>query len=88
MNPKIDASPISPDLGFCEEKNRLLGEYVRAMRQVVALQNQQTRAVIGGDLDFARFDVLLHMANEAREEAKYALLSHIDAHRCGDGYAR
>lgn len=85
MKLETETDRLAPDIAFCEEKNRLLGEYVRAMRQIVALHNQQTRAVIDDDDDFPRFDVLIHMANEEKDQAKYALLSHIDAHRCGNG---
>jgi hypothetical protein len=50
-----------------------------------ALQNQQTQAVIAGDPDFTRFDVLLHIAQEKKEMAKYAWMGHIEAHQCGEG---
>ncbi len=73
-----------PEIAFCEEKNRLMGDYLRAIRELVALHSQQTLAVIDGDNDFARFDVLIHMANERKDLAKYGLIAHVDAHRCGD----
>jgi hypothetical protein len=46
------------------------------------LQNQQTQAVIDQDSDFSRFDDLIHMAREKKDQAKYALISHIDEHHC------
>jgi hypothetical protein len=49
---------------------------------VSRLISQQLRAVIAGDSDFARFDVLIHMAQEEKEMAKYAWISHVDSHHC------
>lgn len=34
------------------------------------------------DPDFSRFDDLIHMARMAKDDAKYALLAHIEKHRC------
>jgi hypothetical protein len=48
----------------------------------MALQNQQTQAVINQDPDFSRFDDLIHMAREKKDTAKYALIAHIDEHQC------
>jgi len=61
-----------PVVGFCEEKNRLMREFLAAIHELVEIQKQQTQAVIDRDQDFARFDVLLHSANERKEDAKYA----------------
>jgi hypothetical protein len=46
------------------------------------LQNQQTQAVIDQDIDFSRFDDLIHMAREKKDHAKYALIAHVENHRC------
>jgi hypothetical protein len=46
------------------------------------LQSQHTRAIIEDDGDFDRFDDLLHVAENEKEDAKYALLSHIAEHHC------
>jgi hypothetical protein len=74
-----------PEIGFCEEKNRLLDEFLQASREMMALQNQQTQAVIQGDSDFPRFDVLIHLAQERKEIAKYAWIAHVELHGCGEG---
>jgi len=78
-----------PQIGFCEEKNRLLGEFVKAIREISELQNQQMQAVIDtaidGDGDFTRFDVLLHVAQEKKEQAKYAWIEHVEKHGCHEG---
>ena len=74
-----------PEIGFCEEKNRLLREFLQASHEMIALQSEQTQAVIQGDSDFPRFDVLLHLAQERKEVAKYAWIAHVDSHGCGEG---
>ena len=71
-----------PEMGFCMEKNRLLKELLTAIHELNEIQNQQTQAVIDGDPDFARFDVLLHMAHERKDEAKYAWIAHVEGHGC------
>jgi hypothetical protein len=73
---------IPPELKFCEEKNRLQKEFLAAIHDLVETQKQQTQAVIDGDTDFARFDVLLHMAHERKESAKYAWIAHVESHHC------
>jgi hypothetical protein len=49
----------------------------------MALHVQQTQALIDGDPEFSRFDVLIHEASEQKELAKYALIAHIESHHCG-----
>jgi hypothetical protein len=68
----------------CEEKERLRNEFLSAIHELVEIQKQQTQAVIDGDQDFTRFDVLLHMAQERKEHAKYAWLTHVQSHHCGE----
>lgn len=67
---------------FCDERQRLVEEFVEASRELVELQSQQTHNVISGDPDFARFDDLLHMARDKKDRAKYALIAHREEHRC------
>jgi len=74
-----------PEIVFCQAKTRLLGEFLRAVHELHVLQSQQTQAVIDGDPDFGRFDILLHAAQQAKEEAKYALIAHIEVHHCKEG---
>jgi len=83
--PKAAGRTRLPEIGFCEEKNRRLDEFVQASREMIALQNEQTQAVIQGDSNFTRFDVLLHLAQERKEIAKYAWIAHVESHRCGEG---
>jgi hypothetical protein len=72
-----------PHVAFCPEKHRLMDEFLEAIHEVTLLLEQQTRAVIEGDPDFGRYDVLLHMAQERKEKAKYAWIAHVEAHGCG-----
>ena len=71
-----------PEIGFCEEKNRLQENFLQAIREFNVLLEQQTRAVIVGDEDFNRFDLLLHAAQDEKERAKYLWMMHVDAHGC------
>ncbi|MFN7998653.1 MAG: hypothetical protein U0Q18_33830 [Bryobacteraceae bacterium] len=71
-----------PATGECAERHRLTTEFTNALRELVDLQNEQIRAVIKHDPDFARFDILLHLAVQNKQEAKYALLKHMEIHGC------
>ena len=71
-----------PDILFCETKYRLIGDFVAANHELMELQNQQTQAVIDHDPDFSRFDDLIHMAREIKDESKYALIAHASEHHC------
>ena len=71
-----------PDIGFCAEKNRLMKEFLRAIHELGQIQAQQAKALIENDPDFARFDLLIHMANEKKDQVKYAWLAHVDEHGC------
>jgi hypothetical protein len=75
-------NPTRYALAFCGEKKRLQDDFLAATRNLNALLNQQMLAVIEGDSDFARFDVLLHIAQERKEMAKYAWIGHVDSHHC------
>jgi len=74
-----------PQVGFCREKNCLQAEFLKAIHELNRIQDEQTRAVIDGDPDFCRFDILLHMAQENKEQRKYAWMAHVEAHGCHDG---
>jgi hypothetical protein len=71
-----------PEIVFCEEKNRLANDFLATIHELVEMQRQQTQAVIDGDPDFARFDLLLHMAHDRKEHAKYAWIAHVESHHC------
>ena len=73
---------IIPTVVFCREKVRLTELFLGAIQELNELQAQQTRAVIHDDPDFSRFDLLLHLATEKKEHAKYELIRHMEAHHC------
>ena len=72
----------SASILFCEERYRLMDDFLDAVRELNILNTQQTHAVIAGDPDFARFDIPIHMVLERKDSAKYALIAHIEHHRC------
>jgi len=67
------------EIFLCFEKRRLLEAFTEAVHQVMLLQQQQVTDILNND-DFSRFDLLLHMANEKKEQAKYAYLQHVEKH--------
>jgi two-component system, cell cycle response regulator CpdR len=71
-----------PDFGLCAERIELTETLLRAIHELTEIHSQQIRAVIERDPDFCRFDVLVHMAAERKDEAKYALVRHIESHHC------
>jgi|HubBroStandDraft_1064217.scaffolds.fasta_scaffold04976_6 chemotaxis family two-component system response regulator Rcp1 len=68
----------------CEEHNRLLDEFGVAVREIIDLHEQQFLAIVEGDIDCHRFDLLIHMANEKKQLAKYAYLRHVEEHGCSN----
>ena len=74
----------SSEIAFCKDKFQLLTDLVAAIHELNTLQNEQTQAIINEDPDFGRFDILLHLAQEKKETAKYRWIAHVEAHQCGD----
>jgi hypothetical protein len=66
----------------CQEHNQLLDEFGVAVRELLSLHEQQFQAIVEGDEECSRFDILIHMANEQKQAKKYAYLSHVGAHGC------
>ena len=84
---QIDHSPTKPGLraaarSGCEEHNCLLEDYGASVREVLCLHEEQWLAIISGDDDCCRFDILIHVANERKQSAKYAYLRHVETHGC------
>ena len=67
---------------YCEEAKHLLNAFGEAVQDLVRLHEEQFQSILGGDLDSTRFDDLIHMANEKKQEAKYAYLKHLEVHGC------
>ena len=68
----------------CQEHNRLLEGFGEAVRELLKLHQQQFLAIVEGDTESHRFDLLIHMANEKKQLAKYAYLLHVESHGCSD----
>jgi hypothetical protein len=71
-----------PAIGYCAEKIRLMDAFLDAIHELGQLQSAQARALIEGDPDFSRFDALIHMANEKKDQVKYSWLAHVEQHHC------
>jgi hypothetical protein len=66
----------------CEKHDHLLGEFGVAVRELLNLHEEQFQAIIDGDSESSRFDLLIHMANETKNRAKYAYIRHVESHGC------
>ena len=71
-----------PGASVCSERKRLMDAFLKVVGEIAWLISEQTRAVIDGDDEFMRFDLLLEDAQQRRREAKYALMAHIERHPC------
>jgi hypothetical protein len=66
---------------FCAELHRLKNYYRWAVSEYLRLQSAQTAAVINSDP--VNFQRELHEAQMRKDEAKYAVLTHVEEHGCG-----
>jgi hypothetical protein len=66
----------------CDEARRLLDTFGEAVQALIFLHEQQLLAAVEGDLDANRFDLLIHEANDRKQVAKYAYMSHLEEHGC------
>ena len=74
--------PDSKSVVYCEEGRRLLDGFGIAVHELLSLHEQQFAAIVNGESDSERFDLLIHMANEKKQAAKYAYLHHVETHGC------
>lgn len=79
-----DLSPSLPELTSltCPAARTLLQTFIAVVRHANELSEQQVRAAVAGDNDLHRFEILLNLAVELRQEAKYAFMQHIEEHGC------
>ena len=79
-------SPTSPvktdEVQYCEENKRLLNDFAETVTALSMLHEEQFIAIVNGDPDFNRFDLLIHLATEKKQQAKYAYLHHLETHGC------
>ena len=80
--PKRKNGPPKAETPYCEESRRLLDVFADAVRELALLHEEQFRAILSGDGDASRFDLLVHLATEKKHAAKYAYLHHIEEHGC------
>ena len=66
----------------CTEQRVLLDAFGEAVQELLLLHEQQFLAIVAGDMDSHRFDLLIHMANEKKQKMKYAYLEHVETHGC------
>jgi CheY-like chemotaxis protein len=88
---EVESSPMrswdtSPSVR-CAEHNRLMTSFGSTVQELLALHEQQFQAIVQGDTECNRFDLLIHMANEKKQEAKYAYLRHVESHGCSNIHA-
>jgi hypothetical protein len=67
---------------YCEEARRLLEAFGEAVHELIKLHETQFLAIVEGDSNAGRFDLLAHDALERKQNAKYAYLEHLEAHGC------
>ena len=67
---------------YCQQAKELLGAFSESVRALVVLHEEQFQSIVGGDMDSTRFDDLIHMAIERKNQAKYAYLFHLETHGC------
>jgi tRNA splicing endonuclease len=77
---------LSESKYFCEEGRRLLDLFGSAVQELLLLHEQQFLAVVEGDASANRFDLLIHHANEKKQNAKYAYMRHLEEHGCSSNY--
>jgi CheY-like chemotaxis protein len=81
-----DPGVTQDGVGFydCTESRRLLDSFGNTVQELLHLHDEQFRAILNNDQDCNRFDLLIHMANEKKQLAKYAYLRHLESHGCSN----
>ncbi len=60
----------------------MLDSFGGIVQELIKLHREQFQSILEGDLDTTRFDDLIHMTNERKQQAKYAYLHHLETHGC------
>ena len=68
----------------CQEQRRLMETFAAAVKELLALHQQQFDAARNGDPECNRFDLLIHIASERKQQAKYEYLRHVEEHGCSN----
>jgi len=72
-----------PAVRHRDDAQSLLEVFGEAVQELVKLHEQQFLAILDGDTDASRFDVLIHYANERKQNAKYAYLQRLETQVTG-----
>jgi hypothetical protein len=67
---------------LCDECRALCNTFVEAVHEVILLNEKHLLAVVDDDPDPHRFDILIHIATERKQNAKYAYIRHRELHGC------
>src|SRR5262245_58812213 len=67
---------------YCETARCLLKAFGEVVNDLVKAIWEQSLAIADGDLTAKRFELLIHYANEKKQNAKYAYLTHVEQHGC------
>lgn len=67
---------------YCEQRRQLLDAFGAAVQELFKLHEQQFLTVVEDDATAGRFDLLIHDANEKKQNAKYAYMTHLEQHGC------
>jgi hypothetical protein len=68
--------------GRCPDNERLLNAFGEAVRELLIFQEQHFVALVNGEADPERYELLIHLASEKRQAAKYAYITHLEEHGC------
>jgi CheY-like chemotaxis protein len=82
LNDPPEGTAMPSNTSGCGEYKQLLDELSAAVRELIELHEQQLTAIVEGDSECHRFDLLIHMATEKKQLAKYACLRHVEEHGC------
>jgi hypothetical protein len=73
--------PESTELiGVCEQCRILRDAFLQAVCHVMAMNERHALSVMENEPEPHRFDLLIHAANEHKQNAKYAYMVHRETH--------
>jgi len=67
---------------YCDIARQLLEAFGDTVQELMKLHEQQFARVLAGDTEANRFNLLIHEANERKQQAKYTYMAHLDIHGC------
>jgi len=65
---------------FCDECRSLRTEFLHAVHEVIELNERHMKAVLDNETEPHRFDILIHLANDRKQNIKYAYVHHLETH--------